>query len=54
MPKLEVYQSLWAMELRRPDGHERKVEESFEMVAAAGYQGMSVDLASLEIGRAHV
>jgi hypothetical protein len=41
--KLEVYQSLWAMELRRPDGKERSVEESFEMVAAAGFDGMAID-----------
>jgi hypothetical protein len=52
MPKLEIYQSLWAMELRRPDGRERKVEESFEMVAQAGYHGMSVDLASLDVAAA--
>jgi len=48
MPKLEIYQSLWAMELRRPDGRERSVEQSFEMVAAAGYHGMSVDLATTD------
>src|SRR6266852_4734417 len=52
MPKLEVFQSLWAMELRRPDGRERSVEESFEMVAQAGYHGMSVDLASLDVAAA--
>src|SRR5260370_34985679 len=45
MPKLEVFQSLWAMELRRPDGRERTPEESFEMVAGAGYRGMAIDLA---------
>src|SRR5258708_36554168 len=44
MEKLEVYQSLWAMELRRPDGKERPLEESFEMVAAAGFDGMAIDL----------
>jgi hypothetical protein len=44
MQKLEVYQSLWAMELRRPDGKERPLEESFEMVAAAGFDGMAIDL----------
>jgi hypothetical protein len=49
MPKLEVYQSLWAMELRRPDGRERSVEESFAMVAAAGYHGMSIDLATTDV-----
>ena len=44
MPRLEVFQSLWAMELRRPDGKERSVEDSFEMVAEAGYHGMAIDL----------
>ena len=52
MPKLEIYQSLWAMELRRPDGRERTPEESFEMAAAAGYHGMCVDLASLDVAGA--
>ncbi|HAE04134.1 MAG TPA: xylose isomerase, partial [Rhodospirillaceae bacterium] len=32
MQKLEVYQSRWAMELRRPDGVERSDEEAFAMV----------------------
>ena len=44
MQKLEIFQSLWAMELRRPDGEERSIEESFEMVAAAGFAGMGIDL----------
>jgi hypothetical protein len=44
--KLEVFQSLWAMELRRPDGVERTRAEAFEMVAAAGFDGMGVDLVS--------
>lgn len=49
MPKLEVFQSLWAMELRRPDGVERPIEESFEMVAAAGYRGMAIDLGATDM-----
>jgi hypothetical protein len=44
MQKLEVFQSLWAMELRRPDGVERSIEESFEMVAAAGFAGVGMDV----------
>lgn len=52
MPKLEVYQSLWAMELRRPDGKERTPEQSFEMVAAAGYHGMAIDLAFTDVDAA--
>lgn len=42
--RLEIFQSLWAMELRRPDGIERRPEEAFETVAEAGYEGMTVDL----------
>src|SRR5260221_11332705 len=49
MQKLEVYQSLWAMELRRPDGKERALEESFEMVAAAGVDGMAIDLGAADL-----
>ena len=52
MPKLEVYQSLWAMELRRPDGKERSPEESFAMVAGAGYHGMAIDLAFTDVAAA--
>jgi hypothetical protein len=52
MPELEVYQSLWAMELRRPDGKERSVEESFEMVAAAGFDGMAIDFGVTDVASA--
>ena len=38
------------MELRSPDRPERTPEESFEMVAAAGYDGMCIDPAANEIG----
>ncbi|MFK8019916.1 MAG: sugar phosphate isomerase/epimerase family protein [Pseudomonadales bacterium] len=43
MQKLEIYQSLWAMERRHPDLPERTFEESFAMVADAGYHGICVD-----------
>ncbi|MFT5500507.1 MAG: hypothetical protein ACI88G_000637 [Woeseiaceae bacterium] len=43
MQQLKIYQSLWAMELRNPDIAERPHEESFAMVAQAGYDGMCVD-----------
>jgi hypothetical protein len=49
MPGLEVFQSLWAMELRRPDGVERPIEESFEMVAEAGYRGLAIDLGATDM-----
>lgn len=43
-PKLEIFQSLWAMELRRSDRPERTPEEAFAMVAEAGYAGMAIDI----------
>lgn len=49
MQKLEIYQSLWAMERRNPDIEERSHEESFRLVAEAGYDGMCIDPAADEI-----
>jgi len=49
MQKLKIFQSLWAMELRSPDQPERSFEESFRMVAQAGYDGMCIDPAADEI-----
>ena len=43
MQKLEVFQSLWAMELRHPDKPERSHEENFAMIAEAGYDGVCLD-----------
>ena len=43
---LEIFQSSWALELRRPDGFEWSLEEKFNRVAAAGYDGISIDMAS--------
>jgi len=53
MQQLRVYQSLWAMELRRPDGVERPTAEAFEMVANAGFDGMAVDLGASDIATAY-
>lgn len=50
--RLEVFQSRWAMELRRPDGVERSDEEAFEMVAAAGFSGMCLDLGASDMATA--
>ena len=47
--RLEVFQSLWAMEQRRPGIAERPIEENFRMAAEAGYHGLSVDPAVHEI-----
>jgi hypothetical protein len=49
MQKLEVFQSLWAMELRRPGVPERPMEENFRMAAEAGYNGLCIDPAVHEI-----
>lgn len=49
MPKLEIYQSLWAMELRSPHMPERTPEQSFQMVAEAGFDGMCIDPSVAEI-----
>jgi len=47
--KLEIYQSLWAMELRQPGRPERPMEENFRMAAEAGYHGLCIDPAVHEI-----
>jgi hypothetical protein len=40
--KLLVYQSLWAMERRRPDGQEWTLERKLEMIRDAGFDGAGV------------
>ena len=49
MQNLEIFQSLWAMELRQPGKPERAMEENFAMAAEAGYQGLCIDPAVHEI-----
>jgi len=49
MQKLEVFQSLWAMELRRPGEAERAMEENFALAAEAGYHGLCVDPTLAEV-----
>ena len=41
MQELLFFQSLWAMERRHTDGHERSHEENIEMIAEAGFDGIS-------------
>ena len=41
MQKLLVFQSMWAMERRHTDGIERTLEENVEMIADAGFDGIS-------------
>ena len=49
MQSLEIFQSLWAMELRVPGQAERPMEENFRMAAEAGYHGLCIDPAVDEI-----
>ena len=42
MQKLLVYQSLWAMERRRPDGLEWSLQEKLAMIRNAGFDGCGV------------
>ena len=50
MPQeLKVYQSWWGMEHRHPREPEPSVEEKFDRVAAAGFDGMCIDFAADEI-----
>lgn len=49
MQKLEVFQSLWAMEMRHPDLPERSDRDSFAMIKEAGFDGVCIDLGADEI-----
>jgi hypothetical protein len=49
MQKLEVFQSLWGMERRAPDGKEWSLAERFDMIAEAGFDGLSIDMAARDI-----
>ena len=40
---LEIYQSLWAMEQRKPGAVESPIAEHFERIKAAGYHGVCID-----------
>jgi|APSaa5957512535_1039671.scaffolds.fasta_scaffold05956_3 hypothetical protein len=42
MQQLNVFQSIWAMEQRRPDGQEWTVEQIVEMTVEAGYDGLDL------------
>ncbi len=43
MQKLEVFQSLWGMELKHPTLPERSHEQNFAMAAEAGFAGICLD-----------
>lgn len=45
MQTLRVYQSLWAMERRRPDGLEWSLDEKLHMIVEGGFDGAGVRFA---------
>ena len=49
MQKLNIYQSLWGMQLRHPSTPERTDDKSFAMVADAGFDGICLDPSVVEI-----
>lgn len=51
MPRFLVYQSLWAMERRSPDGAEWTLDEKLEMIRAAGFDGCGVRFADRDYAR---
>ncbi len=51
MQKLLVYQSLWGMERRRPDGIEWSLEEKLEMIRGAGFDGAGVRFFDLDYAK---
>jgi len=51
MPRLQVFQSIWAMEQRRPDKVEWSLEDKIARVADAGYDGLDVYVERTEVTR---
>ena len=49
--KLLVYQSLWAMERRRPDGAEWELDEKLAMIRDAGFDGCGVRFIDADYAR---
>jgi hypothetical protein len=41
MQRLLILQSLWAMERRHTDGHERNLDQNIAMISEAGFDGIS-------------
>jgi hypothetical protein len=54
MQKLLVYQSMWAMERRQPDGMEWSLEEKLRMIRDAGFDGAGVRFFDFQQAKAHV
>jgi len=49
--QLLVLQSLWAMERRHTDGFERSIEQNVELIAGAGFDGISVSLSNADLAK---
>lgn len=52
-PPLQVYQSLWAMQPHEENGVALSLEAVCEKAAAAGYDGMAIDLGAADVATAH-
>lgn len=52
MQTFRVYQSLWAMERRRPDGQEWPLEQKLAMIRDAGFDGAGVRFFDYQYARA--
>ena len=53
MRRLKVYTSLWAMQPHDQTGVKLPHDQVCEMVAAAGYDGMAIDLGASDVAVAH-
>jgi len=51
MQQFKVYQSMWAMERRRPDGLEWTLDEKLAMIRDAGFDGCGVRFADFEYAK---
>jgi len=51
MQEFKVYQSLWAMERRHTDGVEPSLHENLERIHAAGFDGLSFNVANSALAR---
>ncbi|HEX6259485.1 MAG TPA: hypothetical protein VFZ51_02445 [Woeseiaceae bacterium] len=49
MQTLQIFQSLWAMELRQANEPELSLDESFSMIASAGFAGVCLDPGITEV-----
>lgn len=53
MKNLKIYTSLWAMQPHDQTGVKLPRDQVCEMVAAAGYDGMAIDLGASDVSTAH-